>query len=248
MSFHEGADGPTHHQTMPFGLLGATVTVTATTLDDAVWLVSYVGSSHLSVTTRLLHSFIFVGTLESLSVGCVVAAKALVILLGGPSSGLVLEGMGALLCWTIAGLLYLKKWLKRRRRQLKNQEQGAQPLSSVDYGAVGESSTETEQDSVTYSPWAVMTFTMLGALDEISYFPALLVGGIFTPLELCLGTLLAAVLVLVLVTQFLVTCTPLMEFLDKIPLYSIVALFATILTLGVFLDLIQGEGKTDTEG
>ena len=47
------------------------------------------------------------------------------------------------------------------------------------------------------SPWTVMSFTTLGALDEISYFPSSLLGKIFAPLDLILGTLFASCMVLI---------------------------------------------------
>jgi uncharacterized membrane protein YedE/YeeE len=81
--------------------------------------------------------------------------------------------------------------------------------------------------------------TFVGALDEISYFPALLVGGVFSSWQLCLGTLLAACLILVIITMFLSQCKPLIEWLDTIPLYGIVGAFAIVLTGGVVVDLLS---------
>jgi len=88
-----------------------------------------------------------------------------------------------------------------------------------------------------FRPWMVISLTFLGSLDEISYFPSLLLGGIFTPAELCLGTLVAALTMVVVVVVFLRPCQPLMEALDKIPLYAIVSLFATLLTVELVWDL-----------
>jgi len=89
------------------------------------------------------------------------------------------------------------------------------------------------------SPWTVISLTTLGALDEISYFPALVVGRVFTPFDLCLGTFLAALVVLMIVTCFLQPLQPLMTWLDRIPLYGIVAMFATVLTMSVLWDWIH---------
>jgi hypothetical protein len=55
-------------------LLAATLTVAATTADDAVWLVPYVTSPQLSTHCGLAHALIFVGTLESMVLACVVLA------------------------------------------------------------------------------------------------------------------------------------------------------------------------------
>jgi hypothetical protein len=83
--------------------------------------------------------------------------------------------------------------------------------------------------------WMIMSLTTLGALDEISYFPALLVGNVFSPSELCIGTLLASGIILVIVLMFLSKFKPLVDFLDSIPLYGIVGIFAVILTAGLFV-------------
>ena len=84
-----------------------------------------------------------------------------------------------------------------------------------------------------------MSLTTLGALDELSYFPALLIGKIFTPLEICLGTLLAAVIILMVVGCCLAQCRPLVNCLDRIPIYTVIAVFATILTLEVLYEWLS---------
>ena len=89
------------------------------------------------------------------------------------------------------------------------------------------------------SPWTVISLTTLGALDEVSYFPSLLLGKFFTPLDLCIGTFIAACLILVVVTLFLSQCKPVLDWLDRIPLYGIVLVFALALTTGVILDMMS---------
>ncbi len=97
---------------------------------------------------------------------------------------------------------------------------------------------ESERDiPTTPSIKMVISLTMLGALDEISYFPALLVGNVFTPTQLCIGTCLASILILIIVSFFLTKFQPLVDFLDSIPLYAIVGIFAIILTLGLIFPL-----------
>jgi len=81
----------------------------------------------------------------------------------------------------------------------------------------------------------VVSLTILGALDEISYFPALLVGHVFSPFELCVGTLFATLIIFVIVLTFLSKFKRLVEFLDSIPLYGIVGMFAVVLTFGLFV-------------
>lgn len=86
--------------------------------------------------------------------------------------------------------------------------------------------------------WMVVSLTFLGSLDEISYFPGLLLGRVFTPAELSGGALLAALTMLLIVTTCLGTCQPCMECLDRIPLFGVVGVFAILLTGEVIWDLI----------
>lgn len=266
----------------PAGLFWATVTVAATTLDDAIWLVPYVGSSSWSLSARVTHAVTFVLTLESLAIASVVAAFIVASSVSVTSINdteeqeLLLGSIAALLCWSLAAFFYARKLLKRRRRRQQQEQQQEQQIqeqgetttlvSSTTDGTKkanvhttngptsyeSNASTENHQnnneppfneDEQPHKPLTcgnigtVISLTFLGALDELSYFPALILGKIFTPLEICLGTLLAAILVLILVTCFLARFQPLMDCLDRIPIYAVIALFAVILTVGVLLDL-----------
>jgi hypothetical protein len=77
-------------------------------------------------------------------------------------------------------------------------------------------------------------------LDEISYFPALILGHVFSIWELVLVTLLAGILMLAIRVFLATQCTPLMDFLDdRVPLYVIIAVFAMILTLHLLWDIFM---------
>lgn len=84
-------------------------------------------------------------------------------------------------------------------------------------------------------PWLIITLTVLGSLDEVSYFPALILGDIVTPADLCVATFLASVIILTVLYLALTPCQPFLEILDRIPLYYIVGFFAVALTLEVVL-------------
>ena len=87
-----------------------------------------------------------------------------------------------------------------------------------------------------------------GSLDEMAYFPSLLLAGVFSPLELCLGTLLAAVVMLGVVLYALRPCQPLMQCLDRIPLYAVVTMFAILLTVEFVWEVCwENEDGTDDE-
>lgn len=224
-----------------WGVLGATLIVTATTLDDTVWLVPYTCSTKISVSIRVLHAAIFVFTLESLAILCCLTAQGVNRLVGErENNDWVFGAIGATCCWTIAGILYIKKLL--RKRQWRAQESSLQQPIDADYGTIpGVEDKQEDVSPMSFSPWTVISLTFLGALDEISYFPALLVGHVFTGWDLCIGTFVAASLILLVVTAFLSQCRPLMEWLDSIPLYGIVGMFAIVLTIGVLVDLWNEE-------
>ncbi|KAL3802968.1 hypothetical protein HJC23_011591 [Cyclotella cryptica] len=240
-------------------LAGATVTVTLTTADDAIWLVPYT-APYLPLSTRITHGLLFILTLEVLACGCVaisslfqwvVASKKTSSEVKWPDEEIILGSIGAGLCWVIAIALFVRKYLKKRRRaaeqglHLSDRElhRAVTQKVSNQYGSIpSEDDNDENLVSSRPSPWAVISFTTLGALDEVSYFPSLLLGGIFTPYDLCLGTFFAACIVLAVVTLFLAQCKPLLDFLDRIPLYGIVATFATALTLGVIFDVMMNDG------
>jgi hypothetical protein len=301
---------------MKSGIIGATILITSTTIDDAVWLVPYTTSSHLPLSTKVINGVTFILTLELLSIFCVGIYSALRHGLifaynnNGESSqdqgqqqeedlkeqnekiSFIMECIGASLCWSIAIFLFIKKLLKRRRKRLQKQrkELEEQQLLLETSNATDASIPTLGQDAVhsytmlskdttsvnnnmslddTMSPsidleksnkkndngnsngdkndddainaipntpsiLMVISFTTLGALDEISYFPALIMGNIFTPFELCVGALLAAILILSVISLFLAQCKPLVDCLDRIPLYGIVGMFAIVLTVGLF--------------
>jgi len=230
------------------GLVGATLMVAATTADDAIWLVPYTSPS-LPLCTRLIHGALFIATLEVLVFVCVAVASGLQWAVSDEKNEKILLGsIGAGFCWIIAVALYIKKWLKRRRRAAARSAFQQQTTHQTDnYGSVETQdreqpmSCEADNDDdriIQLSPWAVVSFTFLGALDEISYFPSLVIGGLFTPLDLCLGTFFAACIVLIVVTLFLSKCKPLLDWLDDIPLYNIVGTFAIVLTAEVVWDVL----------
>ena len=177
--------------------------------------------------------------------------------------------VGASICWALAIYLFVKKVMKRRRKRALQVSAGPVGTGNgAQYGSIEEgsrsivknlgaefdddasSSSSSSSDSSfdddgrdiprTPSVVAVISLTSLGALDEMIYLPSLIIGRVFTPAELCLGTFLAAIVVLVTVVFFLSTFKPLIDFVDRIPLYGIIGMFAIVLTIGVIVDVING--------
>lgn len=251
---------------MTAGLVGATLLITATTIDDAVWLIPYCASPQLNTMTKAVNGLTFILTLEFLAICCVLISKIFQDLLishyGGRNdrvdASFVLGLAGAIICWIIALGLYIKKIMKRRQRanaalvdSKESQEEDSSMLikddiensveikANEDIGSSSDDDDSLQGRDISTSPsiWMVISLTTIGALDEISYFPALLLGNIFSSTELCIGTLLASGIMLVIVLVFLSKFKPLVDFLDSIPLYGIVGLFAIILTAGLFIGL-----------
>jgi hypothetical protein len=65
--------------------------------------------------------------------------------------------------------------------------------------------------NVSFGPTLVASLTVLGALDELSSFNGLLLGYVFTPLDLYLGAALVGTIIVVLVAFCLTKCCPLLD-------------------------------------
>ena len=231
-------------------IIAATLMVAATTADDAVWLVPYVVSPHLPIQHRILHGLIFIGTLQVMVVICVLMAHTIGLFV---TEDYILGAIGATLCWGIAIFLLVKKITKLKQRQERLASQGEALLvatASLDdgssYGSVPTNTRilapedeDAPLEEVAWNPCLVVSLTIVGALDEVSYFPSLILGKVFSPVDLCLGSLLAAGLIVAIVGLFLTRCRPILEFLDRVPLYAILFVFATVLTIGAILDYVD---------
>mmetsp|Transcript_3265 Transcript_3265/g.9390 ORF Transcript_3265/g.9390 Transcript_3265/m.9390 type:complete len:197 (-) Transcript_3265:2576-3166(-) len=180
---------------------------------------------------------------------------------------IIMSVVGASICWAIAIFLCVKAHLKKVKRKKRAQRASTAPRGDgAQYGSIEEgsqsivknlgedfddassSSSSSSSDSSfdgddrdipqTPSVLTIILMTSVGALDELSYFPGLIVGQVFTPLELCCGTVCAALMVLVVVVFFLSTFKPLIDAVDRIPLYGIIGVFALVLSIGVVIDVI----------
>lgn len=102
-------------------------------------------------------------------------------------------------------------------------------LDDGEYGEPSDGSSSPREKQLQI--WLVIALTIVGAIDEVSYFPALVVGKVFSVAELTLGTTVASLAILMVVCLALAPCKPVLEFLDQIPLYGVVIFFAIILTV-----------------
>jgi len=262
------------------GILEASATVLVTTLEDCVWLIPFVARAPNS-RIALAHASVFILTFF----GCAAIASLLAVFMStliGPSSRIILEIVGAVLCWCLSAFFLYRSCVKRIRKQqqLEHHEQDGEESQSlftqneknpyeaitsplehgegvaILYSDEGINSDDTaipsesivsnssvcheKQDSGTMQPWVIVSLTILGSLDEVSYFPALIVGQIFTIAELITATLIASLLILLLVDVLKQRCGNLLLVLDQIPLYGVIAAFAAFLTVELFIDLTGG--------
>lgn len=227
-------------------LFGATATIIVTTLQDCVFLVPFVLNAP-NTRIAIIHAVVFVSSFVILS-----AVVGLLTLILDQALAEFVEGrdyvfgiIGASLCWVFAAYLYYRSW--RERQEQGTQIAGEQERLSDDdekYGAIEEQKETPGDDLDTHlseqeaHPWMLVSLTVLGALDEISYFPGLILGGIFTVPELCLGTMLASLCILIIVLFFLAPCSSMLSLLERIPLYGIVAFFAILLSLQVVWEIL----------
>jgi hypothetical protein len=83
----------------------------------------------------------------------------------------------------------------------------------------------------------VIHMTLTRTMDEILCFPALMMGNFFTVQELLVGTVLAGILIVILVHTVrhiffgLDRCKCVLDVLNSIPLFGIVAIIAIIQTV-----------------
>lgn len=216
-------------------LLAATLTILITTLDDCVWLVPFVAKRK----TALCHGSLFVATLTGMAIlvsgiTCWFSSRLAV-------SRTILEVSGALFCWLLAGYLLYRSVQRRRRHQhqlfQRDKEEETPIIASSNLPFYESTSTTSVPDDDTAQPWMIVTLTFVGSIDEIMYFPGLLLGHLFTAWELCLGAFLAACIMLIVVMTCLRQCKPLVDWLDHIPLYVVVAIFAVVMTAEVVQEL-----------
>ena len=98
----------------------------------------------------------------------------------------------------------------------------------------------TKKKSATIKTIAqVLTFSILGTLDECSYFPSLMLSNTFNVVQLSIGSLFACILIIVAVTILHTMCSPILDFFDRVPLYVVVAIFATIMSVSVVVDVFH---------
>ena len=223
--------------------------VFVTTADDAVWLVPV-----LRGDKKIYFAAAFVLTLQAACfvtwLCCLAFSYGLISVSDAVKKNYErnFQLIAIILIWSIALYFFVKKMLKVWRK--RNVQQGAhRPDSAINstvnphYGAVMTESPadvthcelKAEEEHVGDSLYSgvcfVATMTLLGALDEIAVFPSLMLGGTFSVQELSFGCLAASLAVLFIVYFVLESCKPLLDFLDSIPLFAIVAFIATIQTV-----------------
>ncbi len=252
------------------GVLESTFLVLITTLDDCVWLVPFVVAAptrRIATVHALLFLFTLQGLALVLSMGTLLVILVRTNQIKSGTSNVtsstpdvvygddsLLAIVAAVLCWTM--VLYL--FFKRCRKQKRQQEQSSQASTSAHYGTISPTKSTIEEDTtlseetlplhddrdnqgLTTANWKmVMSLTFLGFLDEVAYFPSLILGGIFSAFELWLGSLLAGLIMLGIVTVFFAPFQPLIQWLDRhVKLHGVVTIFAIILTVQVIVQKLN---------
>ena len=264
------------------GLIGSTVTVLLTTIDDSVWLLPFIGTQDLSRKARVVNAVTFLVSLVGLAILCcllgftiqtTVATKSIKKEDGETKDDELefqLQLIAVIICWVLAIGFYVKKQLKRRKSRQHQVGQQADTQTTSTQGIYGsllsqDGGKQTEEDhlitatnkdddeeekddeeetppnSTGSQPCTIISLTMIGFLDEVSYFPALIIGDIFTVWELCIGTFLAGIIMLTIQIFIATQCTPIIQCLDDhVKLYHVIAVFATLLTIQLIFEVKTG--------
>ena len=224
------------------------VFVFVTTADDAVWLVPVLRDHN----NRLIHAIAFILTLQ---VACLISWLICVAFTFGLLSfspyvktnyERTIQLIAIIITWTIALYFFVKKmwktWKKRNHhyQTLNTANVNINVADNSHYDAIPRVEspvvmlTGNENETKFSQIYFVITMTLLGALDEIACFPSLMMGGTFTIQELSFGCLVASILVLFVVFFLLKTCKCILDTMDSIPLFVIVAFIACIQTVEYF--------------
>ena len=78
--------------------------------------------------------------------------------------------------------------------------------------------------------------SLIGCLDELSYFPSLLLTKTYTVWQLSIGALIATISIVSALTLARRFCSPWLKIFDRIPLYLVTIAFAVYMTLGLVWD------------
>lgn len=222
------------------------VTVIATSGDDALWLVPFVASPTRSASHRFINGIVWTCTLVG-----IVGVSYLFVVFGnyageagwlsaifGPTwpAELCLSFIGLVLVWIICLIMLVKYILKQRKKAARKKAQLAQKqqanYKAVESGGVSSPKEETKEDPTVWGDFCkIVLLTITGGLDEVAYFPSLLLTNTYTIAEMCLGTLVACILLWAVLVCALGSCKPILEAMDKIPMWAFVAFYGVILTV-----------------
>jgi hypothetical protein len=213
-----------------------------------------------------LQATVWASAAVSAALGAGVTAAPVHVL--GLSPDEALAAIGALLCWTLALALWIKARRKAQRRRERDRQRQLEAVAAR-YGAIGEtngegwlgdaeaalegerqalrtSATKAPSEPVQLveasaaTPLQVFALAIIGALDEASYFPALLMAKTFTAAELAMGAALACLAIMLALTLLKRLCRPAVDCFDRVPLYLVVTVFALLLSVQLAADLLGG--------
>lgn len=234
-------------------IVGAIVTIFITTADDAIWLIPYICSTKYNNITKIIHSTVFCISLQSVVLLSYIISKSFDLFLSNISNKEnLLNIIAACIAWLIVIYLYIRKYLKQQARSLKKINEKTPLVNKIDKNEVlvninNNIDNKFDDNNINNNDYnnnnsientdiiTVFILSFIGALDELSYFPTLLLSKTFSFLELSIGALIATIIILIITTFFLAKCKPILDFFDSIPLYYIVSIFATIMTIQVII-------------
>ena len=228
----------------PLHVLASFTSLVLTSADDALWLLPFLVSPRLTFAARAVHALLFAAGLQIVVLvswllsltGKQLARKTFGLISLDPSAEL--SAFAALVAWLFFLFLVGRKWWRERRRA-DNRARGYSVLDEDEEELIAVHGADGSGDRVEFSPGKVLLLSLLGALDELFYFPAVLVSQSFTAVDLSAGALLASALVVAIVALFLARCRTLLEWMDRVPTSAVVGVYAVSLTVLATRDIIR---------
>lgn len=238
-------------------VIGMAGTVILTSGDDALWLVPFIASPlrspdrqsiNMSVWFLSLLSLVFAAQIV-VACGVKLGSAGFFRTLGWPwSLNVCLSLVGVIAAWVIAFVFLLrwvyKRWQKSQKHQRMEQMKAGEETSLIEevheYDSVQEKEVpRVDKQSLQTDIWTVMSLTITGGIDEVAYFPSLLLTNVVSFWEMLLGTVLAGFVLLIVLKCCLAFCTPVLKFMDRIPLWLVVSIFASVMTIFFFVELSE---------
>merc|ERR1712232_915666 len=205
----------------------------AASSDDVVWLMPFLCGS---TRNKIKHSIVYVGMFMLETCACTMVTQVLAMLVdlilpeeaakkGWTLSHVMQAASGSLLCM-YAIKLFVEQWNEDSDEASQNEQEGTPETQDVE----SEEPTHDSGDSVK----RLVVIGILGSLDDMCIQSSLIMAGTFQMWHMLLGVFIGCCIV-VAVCWGASSCGFILRFVEKVPLWAIVAAMTLYTFLSVFL-------------